>query len=66
MLCTCCARDDLPNEGQNLGSGCDSGSSCSHQGCGHAAAAIADETIPICAFIEDESVFLSSVLPSER
>eukprot|EP00971_Amphidinium_carterae_P181029 3591013-Amphidinium_carterae.1 len=34
----------------------------SHQGCGHAAAAIADDTFPICEFIEDESVFLSSVL----
>eukprot|EP00971_Amphidinium_carterae_P167283 3314759-Amphidinium_carterae.1 len=61
MLCTCCARDDLPDERQ--------GSACSHQGCAHAAAAaaaVADETIPICEFIDDESAFLSSVLPSER
>eukprot|EP00971_Amphidinium_carterae_P120096 2379149-Amphidinium_carterae.1 len=63
MLCTCCARDNLPDERQDLGSGCVSGSSCSHQGCGHAAA---DETIPICEFIDDESAFLSDVLPSER
>eukprot|EP00971_Amphidinium_carterae_P005822 115170-Amphidinium_carterae.1 len=64
MLCTCCAQDDLPDERQNVG--CISGSSCSHQGCAHATAAVADETIPICEFIDDESAFLSSVLPSEH
>eukprot|EP00971_Amphidinium_carterae_P179842 3567038-Amphidinium_carterae.1 len=65
MLCTCCAQEDLPDERQNLGSGV-RGTSCSHQGCAHATAAVADETIPICEFIDDESAFLFSVLPSER